>query len=624
MEKIKKFQYYQLLKNILKFEIFYKIVVLLFLSPILRKILKEYLESVSYGIAFNQDMIFQFLSLKGFIIFLVLFLMIVIIIYYELYVLIHIIALDIKDKPYSLRQIMLKSFIRLRSLHYSTFIICGIYIVLLLPLVHIGYLNSYIPRWDIPPFIFGELSLTTIGNILICFIYILYYSLFILTLFTPVYMALKSQNIIQSIKSSFLMITQIKIMDKIKILSLILSWIIIEYLIMNILPYPILHNRDFNRYFIKYLINSSAFRYSAIQYIVLAFMLVIVMTFFVRYLVKIVMKNDQDLMTIDELPIQTEHMNQRIIQLKNFIIKIINMSKEKVYNFSFYQKHKRFVQVILIIIMICLGDLYLRGDAYVHRPWVIGHRGSGYYIENTYEAVKDANDRGANYAEIDIQLSKDGIPVVYHDSQLSRLSDMDASVLDMTAEELEQVELKHRGMSSHIMTLENLIMKIKEEKLHIGLLIELKPTQGNGEDMAQKVAQIIEEQHFSKQAIFMSLDYQSAHYLNQLKPEWWVGYCIYSSVGDIDDSIWDMNIDFLAIEENRASISFVQKAVKHMLPVYIWTVDNAKRMKQYLDMGVSGFITNYPDLGKSMVDEYEKRDHHYYYYDGKSYPRRAW
>lgn len=61
-----------------------------------------------------------------------------------------------------------------------------------------------------------------------------------------------------------------------------------------------------------------------------------------------------------------------------------------------------------------------------------------------------------------------------------------------------------------------------------------------------------------------------------------------------------------------------------MLPIYIWTVDNSKKMKQYLDMGVSGLITNYPDLGRNVVDEYEKTDNHYYYYDGKNYPKRAW
>ena len=624
MEKIKQLKYYQLLKNILKFEIFYKIIVLLFVSPILRTILKEYLDSVSYGIAFNQDMIFQFLSIKGIIIFLILFISIVLIVYYELYVVINIVTLDLKGSHYSLRQIMLKSFINLKSLRYGTFLICGVYLVLLLPLVHIGYLNSYILRWDIPPFVFGELRLTVIGNVLICLIYLIYYSLFIFTFFAPIYIVLKNQSIIEAVKSSFHLIKKLQAMDKLKILTLIITWLIIESFVMNILPYPILHNRDFNRYFLKYFINSSAFRYSAMQYIILSLGLVIVITFFIRYIVHIVMKNEKELITINEVSIKTDHLNQRIIQFQKFLLRIIEMMKQKTNQLSIYQKHKRFVKIILIIILMILGDFYLSGNAFVHRPWVIGHRGSGYYIENTYEAIKDANDSQADYAEIDIQLSKDGVPMVFHDYNLSRLSSSSANLSDLTAAELEKIELKQNNKTAHMISLENLILKMRENQFHIGLLIELKPSQGNGEEMAKKIVQIIEKYQFHKQTIFMSLDYDSVQYLTNLKPEWWVGYCIYSSVGDIDDSIWNMNIDFLAIEENRASTSFIQKAVKHMLPIYIWTVDNSKKMKQYLDMGVSGLITNYPDLGRNVVDEYEKTDNHYYYYDGKNYPKRAW
>ena len=84
----------------------------------------------------------------------------ILIIYYELYVVIQIIVIRKKDSAYPLKNIILKSFQNLRSIHKPTILLTGIYIVLLLPLVHIGYLNSYVPRWDIPPFIFGELKLT--------------------------------------------------------------------------------------------------------------------------------------------------------------------------------------------------------------------------------------------------------------------------------------------------------------------------------------------------------------------------------------------------------------------------------------------------------------------------------
>lgn len=56
----------------------------------------------------------------------------------------------------------------------------------------------------------------------------------------------------------------------------------------------------------------------------------------------------------------------------------------------------------------------------------------------------------------------------------------------------------------------------------------------------------------------------------------------------------------LAIEENRATVSFVEKANRNWVPVYVWTVDDESRMIQYLELGVSGIITNYPNRGEKQ------------------------
>ena len=98
MEGIRNFKYYSLFRNIFKFEVFYKVVILFILSPILRRILQEYLDSVTYGIAFNQDIIYQFLSFKGIVICLFLFILMIFIIYYEIYVVMNIIAINKENK----------------------------------------------------------------------------------------------------------------------------------------------------------------------------------------------------------------------------------------------------------------------------------------------------------------------------------------------------------------------------------------------------------------------------------------------------------------------------------------------------------------------------------------------
>lgn len=621
MEKIKQIKYYTLVRNILKFEIFYKLIILFFISPIMRMILQEYLHSVSSGIVFNQDIILSFLSIKGFVVFVVLFIALILIIFYELYVVINIITLDQQGKEFSLRKIMIKSFGNLKSLHYLSIGLCGIYIVLLLPLVHIGYINSYIPRWDIPPFIFGELKLTLGGNVLILVVYILYYSLYIIMIFVPVYMVLKQQNIITASKNSFQLFIKIDMKERIKLLTLISIWLIIEYFIQYMLPYSMLHNRDFNWYFLKYFINSTSFRYSAIQYIILFFFTLFAMICFLKMIIKLVYKYESDFITVNDIPIETDKINQRIMTLKQTIIDVYRKIKTRLFNIQFYQQHKRMSQLMIVFLIICLISLYLHNDGLMHRPWVIGHRGSGYQVENTLEAIEDANASHADYAEIDIQLSSDNVPIVYHDTSLSRLSDKSGKIGDYTAQELEQIELSQNGKNSKIITLDRLIKVMKEKKMTIDLLVELKPSHGNGKKMASQVIEVIEKHSFSKQSIFMSLDYESSRAIKEARPSWWVGYCIYGSVGDIDEEILEMDIDFLAMEENRASNAFIQKAAKQMIPIYIWTVDDAKKMKQYLDMGVCGLITNYPDIGKSVIDSYQKKGFHYYYHDGKGYPK---
>lgn len=314
MERIRNYKYYSLFQNILKFEIFYKMMTLFILSPILRRILQEYLDSVTYGIAFNQDIIYQFLSFKGIVICLFLFILMILIIFYEIYVVMNIIALDKEHKKLSLRKIMLKSFCSLKSLHYPSLPLCGIYIVFLLPLVHIGYLNSYIQRWDIPNFIFGELKLTLGGNVLICLVSIIYYLIFIIMIFVPVYMVFKGKSIISATQESFSLFKKITLKEKGSLLVYLLLWIFIEYMIMNLIPYPILHNRDFNWYFLKYTINSTAFRYSAIQYVLLYFVSIIAMTFFMRYIINLVSRYEDTLMTVDQIPVEIDYLNGWIMK----------------------------------------------------------------------------------------------------------------------------------------------------------------------------------------------------------------------------------------------------------------------------------------------------------------------
>ena len=80
---------------------------------------------------------------------------------------------------------------------------------------------------------------------------------------------------------------------------------------------------------------------------------------------------------------------------------------------------------------------------------VVAHRGaSGDAPENTLAAIREAAGQDADWAEIDVVMSKDGVPVLLHDTNLARTTDVEAKfpdrapwlVEDFTVAELKQLD----------------------------------------------------------------------------------------------------------------------------------------------------------------------------------------
>jgi glycerophosphoryl diester phosphodiesterase len=73
------------------------------------------------------------------------------------------------------------------------------------------------------------------------------------------------------------------------------------------------------------------------------------------------------------------------------------------------------------------------------REHLVAHRGwQRRYPENTLPAIKGALDAGARYVEVDVQLSADGVPVLFHDRTLSRICRQRGVIHQYTAAELRQ------------------------------------------------------------------------------------------------------------------------------------------------------------------------------------------
>jgi glycerophosphoryl diester phosphodiesterase len=67
----------------------------------------------------------------------------------------------------------------------------------------------------------------------------------------------------------------------------------------------------------------------------------------------------------------------------------------------------------------------------------VAHRGDPYRVrENTIGSLRAALDRGADAVEVDVRLTRDGVPVLLHDETLKRLWEHDRPLLSLSADEV--------------------------------------------------------------------------------------------------------------------------------------------------------------------------------------------
>ncbi|MDO4546785.1 MAG: glycerophosphodiester phosphodiesterase [Clostridia bacterium] len=149
-------------------------------------------------------------------------------------------------------------------------------------------------------------------------------------------------------------------------------------------------------------------------------------------------------------------------------------------------------------------------------PIVAAHRGfSACYPENTLIAFEKAAELGVDMVELDISMSSDGIPMLYHDDILEKKSSpLTGSVQDYTHEQLAKVQIGRKiGMEdAPVATLEE-FCKLYSRYPDIAVDIDLKP--GCGVDATiRPVMEILYAYGFEDRCIFNSLDGEITRYLH--------------------------------------------------------------------------------------------------------------
>jgi glycerophosphoryl diester phosphodiesterase len=231
----------------------------------------------------------------------------------------------------------------------------------------------------------------------------------------------------------------------------------------------------------------------------------------------------------------------------------------------------------------------------------IAHRGdTKVALENTLPAFESALKLGVDGIELDLQLSRDGHAVVFHDDDLRRLAGRDGTIDQFTLVELRTIRLSDGGQ---IPTLEELLDLVKDHCL-LNLEIKTRPhwyAFGSGQ-LEAAIARILKIAGLAETILMSSFHPMSLWRMRRLAPQLKRGvlfekhYALHRMAMPLT-SPFSVNAPL-----SHATEALVKAAHDAKRRFLVWTVNDENDMKRCLETRVDGIITDEPRRLKTLLE----------------------
>jgi glycerophosphoryl diester phosphodiesterase len=233
------------------------------------------------------------------------------------------------------------------------------------------------------------------------------------------------------------------------------------------------------------------------------------------------------------------------------------------------------------------------------------HRGvSTRAPENSLAAAREAIAAGADYIETDVQLSKDAVLVIAHDSDFSRLGGVAKRVWELSYDEIRAIPIGgHSAPEFRQEITPTLDALLAEAKGRIKLNIELKYYGGDRLRLVEKVIDAIRRHGMLDQVVMQCLEYEPLGEVHRLAPNVPIGYLLSFNAREPAR----LDVDFLSVQQSRIDHRFIRRAHRRGQQVYAWTVDAPNDMERLFDFGVDGIITDQSALARTTLTKYRER-----------------
>jgi glycerophosphoryl diester phosphodiesterase len=238
-----------------------------------------------------------------------------------------------------------------------------------------------------------------------------------------------------------------------------------------------------------------------------------------------------------------------------------------------------------------------------HRGW------SSKAPENTLAAFQKAIEQPhIDMIELDVQLSRDGVPVVIHDFTLERTTNGSGYVGDYTLKELKQLDAgswyAEAFAGETIPTLEEVLQLVQGKKT---LNIELKCAGNWYPGIEKKVIELIRQYGMESSVVITSFHHANIREVSRLAPELKKGLLIDGMPLLLDEQLEVTGATVLSMYYPFLTESFVRSYRERGIEFIAWTIDQPEEMKRVaaLDEGIV-ICTNDPER-YLVLREYTER-----------------
>jgi glycerophosphoryl diester phosphodiesterase len=286
-------------------------------------------------------------------------------------------------------------------------------------------------------------------------------------------------------------------------------------------------------------------------------------------------------------------------------------------------KSKPFKTVLTILFLVFIASVLVNPKAPsmpyyedVNRTQVIAHQGGdGVWPGDTMYAFEKAVEIGADVLEMDAHITKDGRIVLMHDETVDDTTDGTGLIEDMTLEELKKLDaayqwskdggqtFPYRGQGIQVPTLDELFQEFPQ-MLYV---IEIKLTEN---PIEKPMCDLIHEYNMQDKVLIASFHDDVMKNFRETCPDvatsasrtevrnyvlpgkaflWGFYIPHFQSIQPPYDPKDSLNIPIMTER-------FIRESHAKNIKVEPWTVDDPELMKQYIEWGVDGIITDRPDL----------------------------